>query len=117
MAPTEDADDRLNSTWDGDNFRSSPPLSPRETEQSIKSTCKDPLELSLSLQDLDNTCEIYFCGWDSGLVSTTSARHLAVPEASADFRVSIECFQRLKLVLYGLTFCFIKASHLTSKGD
>ena len=87
MAPTEGANGRLTSTWDSEGATPSPPQSPRKPQASANSPRKDPLELSLSLQDLDNTCEIYFCGWDSGYTPTASARHLTVPEASADFRV------------------------------
>ncbi|KAK3717565.1 hypothetical protein RRG08_032046 [Elysia crispata] len=86
MAPTEGANGRLTSTWDSEGATPSPPQSPRKPQASANSPRKDPLELSLSLQDLDNTCEIYFCGWDSGYTPTASARHLTVPEASADFR-------------------------------
>ena len=93
MAPTEDANGRLVSgSWNG-SYTPSPPLSPSDSEQSVeKLSQRDPLELSLSLQDLDNTCEIYFCGWDSTPTTTASnsvsVRHLAIPGASEDFRVS-----------------------------
>ncbi|RUS88822.1 hypothetical protein EGW08_003452 [Elysia chlorotica] len=87
MAPTEGANGRLASTWDSDSASPSPPQSPRNPQKSAPCSPKrDPLELSLSLQDLDNTCEIYFCGWDTSLSPPTSTRHLTVPEASADFK-------------------------------
>ncbi|GFO41503.1 hypothetical protein PoB_006800800 [Plakobranchus ocellatus] len=105
MAPTEDAEECFAPSWERDPvcaFHSlsspSPPSSPRDQQFNSNSGRRNPLELSLNLQDLDNTCEIYFCGRDSSPALNTTGRQLAVPEASAAFRKAMGSIETLDLL-------------------